>query len=144
MAIRFAIIFFAGLACPLEVAGPPAAHILLTGAIGILQAVGAPASQKVSNIKGDWSRQVTRDTPFLLTALENDMAAAEANMELLMISCNDPPSPAIPSPSSGVELLVATNADLQELLPHWVPDNSLDDESSHVKSKKQRRLGDKE
>ena len=100
--------------------------------------------QKVQLIKGDWSRHVTLDTPFLLTALENDMAAAEANMELLMISCNDPPSPAIPSPSSGVELLVATNADLQELLPHWVPDNSLDDESSHVNSKKKRRLGDKE
>ena len=109
-----------------------------------LTALRTNVAQKISNIKGDWYRQVTLDTPFLLTALENDMAAAEANMELLMISCNDPPSPAIPSPSSGVELLVATNADLQELLPHWVPDNSLDDESSHVKSKKQRRLGDKE
>ena len=42
----------------------------------------------------------------------------------------------------GVELPVATNEALQELLPDWKPHNSLDDESSHVK--KRRRLGDKE
>ena len=73
------------------------------------------------------------DTHFQLIALENEMEMAEANMELLMLSDR-----------SGVEMPVATNEELQELLSDWKPHNSLDDESSHVSSRKRRRLGDKE
>ena len=53
MAIRFATILFVGLTCMLLVAGPPAAHILFTGATGIVQALGAPAEQKASNLNAE-------------------------------------------------------------------------------------------
>ena len=43
------------------------------------------------------------------------------------------------SDRSGVEMPVATNEELQ-LLSDWKPHNSLDDESSHVSSRKRRRL----
>ena len=51
MVIRSATILFA--ACILQVAGVPAAHILLAGATGILQVVGPPATHKASNINAD-------------------------------------------------------------------------------------------
>ena len=53
MVIRSATILFA--ACILQVAGVPAAHILLTGATGILQVAGPPATQKASNINAEAS-----------------------------------------------------------------------------------------
>ena len=68
------------------------------------------------------------DRHFQLISLENEMEMAEANMELLMLSDR-----------SGVEMPVATNEELQ-LLSDWKPHNSLDDESSHVSSRKRRRL----
>ena len=50
MAIRLALIVFAGLTRILPVAGPPNAHILLAGTAGILQVAGPAVSHKASNI----------------------------------------------------------------------------------------------
>ena len=53
MAIRAAKILLAGLTCILPVAGPPPVHIFLTGAAGIYQLAGAPATHKASNINAE-------------------------------------------------------------------------------------------